>query len=104
MGGAHQNRIPVNAARLLNQRARIEHDLSGHYQCVDAHNRRAFFAVVKHGHTHLAGVVERPVETFSVATRLFHANVGRDVALGESRLDAGKGRRRLGSLCCEKCA
>ena len=63
-------------------------------QGIDSDHRDPIPSVVEHGGSHLAGVVERSMVRLSVAPGFLHADVRRDVPLGETRLESD-GRRSL---------
>src|SRR5437588_9328973 len=61
-------------------------------QRVDADERDSGLAVVEYGGADLARIMHRPVIRLAVAARGFHADLGRDVPLGEAGLEEGAGR------------
>ena len=82
------------------------HQPPRHDQRIHAHQGRAHPAVVEHGRPDLAGVVKTAVKSLAVSAGLLHADVRRDVALGEAGLEGfiatglghGRGRRDLQEL------
>jgi len=64
----------------------------GHGQGVDADEGRTLLAVVEHGHTDLAGIVERAMKRFVITARLLHADLRADVPFGKAGADGGARR------------
>ena len=101
MGRADEHRGAGNAAAPGDLGADLLHKSPRDEEEVDAHEGDARPAVVEDRSAHLARVVERAVETFPVAAGCLHADVGRDVALGEAGLEAarrGGGGRSRGNV------
>ena len=83
--------------------------LAADEQGVDADDGDPRGAVVEDRGADLAGVVEFGVVRLAVAAGLLHADLRRDVALGEADLEQGGGcaarlRRAAGSAACEAAA
>ena len=78
----------------LHQSADLHHRLAADHQGVDAHECHALLPIVEDARTHLARVVDLLRVDLPVIARDLHADVGRDVAIGEPHADAGLGRRR----------
>jgi len=79
----------LDAAALLDLRTRLLRERPGDEQQVDADEGDSLPSVIKHSGANFARIVERAVISLAVAARLFHAEVRRDVALGETSLEDG---------------
>jgi len=98
MGGADEHRLGADAAALLDFRARPGRQVAGDKQQVHPHQRHALPAVVEHRGADFAGVVKAAVVVFAVIAGRFHADLRRDVPLGEpgAEVRRGGGLRRGG--------
>src|SRR5262249_20855767 len=95
MRSADQNALRLDPATLLNLRARFRHEVSRNEQQIDPYKCHALFAIIEYSRAYFARVMKALVISLAVVSRFFHANIWRNIPLGETRFENRRWRCHL---------
>ena len=98
MRRADEDGVRWNARSLSDGLARVQHHFAANSQAVNPYNCDAIPAIVHYDRSHLAGIVKTAVIRLPISAGLLHADLWRDVSLGEAGFH--RLRRLAGKSTC----